>query len=401
MLRSVLRLVFFLLFFVLPAYSGLTALSGSQAFSGSQALAGSQALSGSQALASDTSIKDALIAAGKAEPPSSEGLPEVTDYPYKTALFEYFSGRYPDFDELLNNEDSFASLMDTGDDNLTLISELSPELVVYVGNLYQLFLLENAAPDALPVKTPIASSVLSILKGEPHSHKEDLAAPEPGTGSFNALPGSVWFLDKLYTHSFYSDLMRISKKELLRGDGTGATAYFRGITRLALNDPAGAASELKAVGRSSRLYPYARIAFAQALFDGGDLSGAETEFKALLIGTPLEPELKEKIRLLLGQVYFEEDLYNEALIEFMNIARTSVYYRQAVIGTAWALIKNGTFNSAVDMLKELKARPPYSRLEWEAQVMLGYGYMQLEQYGRALALFEQLLGERQGIWTSF
>jgi len=375
MLRNAVRLTTLILLFTIIAYSGPTALMG---FTGSNAFATSPSDNTGQV---ELTAEDDL---------SEEDLIVVEQYPYKTALFEYFSGEYPDFDKFLN-EDSYSYLVETGDDNLTLISELSPELVTYIGNLYQLFFIKSVAVTDLPIKAPVQSSVISILKGETLSVPDDSFGEEPDDS--DDVARAVWFLDKLYTHAFYSDLMRISKKELLRGDETGATAYFRGITSLATRNPDKAASELRGVERNSKLYPYARVAFAQALFDKGDLSGAETELKALLIGTELEQELKEKVRMLLGQVYFEEELFSEALLEFMNIPRTSIYYREAVIGTSWALIKNGTFISAVDMLKELKAVVPYSKLEWEAQVMLGYGYMQLELYDDALKLFKQLLEE--------
>ncbi len=379
MLRSAFRLTTLILFFTILAF-GFTASPGITAYLGSSAFAASPSDNTGQV---ELAVEDDL---------SEEELILVEQYPYKTTLFEYFSGEYPNFDKFLD-EDSYSYLLDTGDDNLTLISELSPELVIYIGNLYQLFLIQSAAFVDRTVKASVQSSVISILKGEAASVAEpDSFGEEPPVASED-VARSVWFLDKLYTHALYSDLMRISKKELLRGDETGATAFFRGITSLAMRDSTKAVSELRAVERNSKLYPYARVAFAQALFDKGDLSGAETELKALIIGTEMEQELKEKVRMLLGQVYFEEDLFSEALLEFMNIPQTSPYYREAAIGTSWALIKNGTFISAVDMLKELKAEVPYSKLEWEAQVMLGYGYMQLELYDDALRLFKQLLGE--------
>ncbi len=104
-------------------------------------------------------------------------------------------------------------------------------------------------------------------------------------------------------------------------------------------------------------------------------------------------ELKERVHLLLGQVLFEQERYDEALLEFMKIPEQSVFYRRALLGKAWSLMKLESYENALPVITEIESTDYYESLNWEKELMYGYSLIKLKKAGNAKFQFRTLLAK--------
>lgn len=208
--------------------------------------------------------------------------------------------------------------------------------------------------------------------------------------SFQSFPNEiserVRLLDIIYEMSEYERLFL--SKDL---DNLGTANYFEGISLLRLNRLADSKRVLLQIPRDNKLYPYARISIAQIEVMKQNYKEAENILKDILNHPVIEKEnLSERIHILLGQVLFEMGSFSSALNEFLSVSQKSQFYKDAIIGQAWSLIKLGYFENAIPILKAIKPIPPYNREEQEVQIVLGYCYLKTGMVKEATEHFQFL-----------
>ena len=161
--------------------------------------------------------------------------------------------------------------------------------------------------------------------------------------SFQSFPKEiserVRLLDVIYEMSEYERLFL--SKEL---DNLGTANYFEGISLLRLNRLTDSKRVLLQISRDNKLYPYARISIAQIEAMKQNYKEAENILRDSLNHPVIEKEnLSERIHILLGQVLFEMGSFSSALNEFLSVSQKSQFYKEAITGQAWSLIKLGYY----------------------------------------------------------
>jgi tetratricopeptide (TPR) repeat protein len=208
------------------------------------------------------------------------------------------------------------------------------------------------------------------------------------------IPGLLALLDILYRNGEYKDAIAITSQL----SEVGAAEYFRGISLLKLKKHDEAAEAFGKVPAGEPIYPYARVAIAQVKVIRHDYRAAEEVLRDVLAQPTTRGVLAERVQVLLGQVLFEEELFTEALIEFMKVVRGSEHYREALLGEAWSLVRLGSCDDAVSLFKEVGGTYPYDSVGQEAHVMVGRCYTNMGQEPKAREHFEGLvkkLSERE------
>lgn len=175
-------------------------------------------------------------------------------------------------------------------------------------------------------------------------------------------------------------------------DKEGAARYFEGISLMRLNRLGEAVLKLDQVPSGDKFYPYARIALAQIEVMKHNMGKAEGYLKKLLSYPILnETGMTDKVRITHSQILFEKGLNQEALRGFQKVSFGSPLYKEALTGQAWSLIMSGDYDTARSLLETMAFNPPYSSIDQEAQVLLGYCYIKLFMAETSIEYFQRLL----------
>lgn len=207
--------------------------------------------------------------------------------------------------------------------------------------------------------------------------------------TFQSLPKDmseiIRLLDAIYQMDEYERLFL--SREL---DNRGAINYFEGMSLLHLNRLEDARQSLLQISPDDKFYPYARIALAQIEVKKHKLQNAEAILRELLLHPTVKGELSERVYIMLGQVLFEDNLFTEAINEFLKVSYRSYFYRNALLGQAWSLIKLDSYDVAIPILEDIKTVPPYDSIEQEAEIILGYCYLKVGNTKKTLEHFQML-----------
>lgn len=207
--------------------------------------------------------------------------------------------------------------------------------------------------------------------------------------TFQSLPKDmseiIRLLDAIYQMDEYERLFL--SREL---DNRGAINYFEGMSLLHLNRLEDARQSLLQISPDDKFYPYARIVLAQIEVKKHKLQNAEAILRELLLHPTVKGELSERVYIMLGQVLFEDNLFTEAINEFLKVSYRSYFYRNALLGQAWSLIKLDSYDVAIPILEDIKTVPPYDSIEQEAEIILGYCYLKVGNTKKTLEHFQML-----------
>lgn len=207
--------------------------------------------------------------------------------------------------------------------------------------------------------------------------------------TFQSLPKDmseiIRLLDAIYQMDEYERLFL--SREL---DNRGAINYFEGVSLLHLNRLEDARQSLLQISPDDKFYPYARIALAQIEVKKHKLQNTEAILRELLLHPTVKGELSERVYIMLGQVLFEDNLFTEAINEFLKVSYRSYFYRNALLGQAWSLIKLDSYDIAIPILEDIKTVPPYDSIEQEAEIILGYCYLKVGNTKKTLEHFQML-----------
>ena len=102
-------------------------------------------------------------------------------------------------------------------------------------------------------------------------------------------------------------------------------------------------------------------------------------------------EIRELAAVAAARVEFETGGFDKA-VTFYNVAdRQSSAFAKARFELAWAYIKSGNYNSAVDSLRIVKFLAPYSAKVPEAEALEGNLLVRENKYGEAMLLFDSMV----------
>jgi tetratricopeptide (TPR) repeat protein len=175
--------------------------------------------------------------------------------------------------------------------------------------------------------------------------------------------------------------------------------YMAGQSFLYLKDYSKAIAALNQLSKNSRHYPYALYALGIAYLGMGDTYAAQQTFKKLvdldLPSHPLEAtrvaRLIEKSLVTLGLMLIDQNRYPEAVSVLGMVPIESPFFDQAVFGIGWSYMKLEEYVKAVVAFKDLTEMSPGSSYADEARVIMGYNYSKLKAYTKAVDSYRNAL----------
>lgn len=175
--------------------------------------------------------------------------------------------------------------------------------------------------------------------------------------------------------------------------------YLVGQSFLYQKDYAKAIMALNQVPKGSEHYPYVLYALGLAYLGLGDTYAAQQTYKKLidldLRADPSDPSTKQKLvektRITLGFIYLEQNRHQEAISVLERIPSSSPFFDQALFGIGWSYLRLEEYVKAIVVFRDLTERFPYSPYSYEAGLMTGHSFSKLKAYAKAVDSYRQAL----------
>ena len=168
---------------------------------------------------------------------------------------------------------------------------------------------------------------------------------------------------------------------LLRG---GALQYLR-KHRLAMESYA-------RIPADSKYFIHAQLNTAIASIRQGWVTEARLTLKNILpVAKSGDPEMANRIYLVLGYALLNKEYYRDARDAFRQITRDSRYTNKALLGIALTAISQGDYVGGLNMLNRLKAAPRRDLSADEAYLLLPHVYQRLNQNNSVAASFQEAI----------
>jgi tetratricopeptide (TPR) repeat protein len=207
------------------------------------------------------------------------------------------------------------------------------------------------------------------------------------------------------------------------GRRTDSAPYVRGKFAYFSNDLDKAISTFDTIPQSNKYYFQARYFLGAAWVAKGDLAQAVKVYGDLLKVQPTDDKQKRIVELAhmaLGRLYYERDQPSEAIDQYLMVSRKSDLFDDALYEVAFVYVKSRQFDKALRALELLELATGGSCANNESRVQtvvimpeicilkgnLGVRKAQqiteenkgnpTEEYGTALAIFENTRGAYQG-----
>jgi len=136
---------------------------------------------------------------------------------------------------------------------------------------------------------------------------------------------------------------------------------------------------------TSKDYPLAQLNIAVAHIRQDWWTDAQIVINQLLKNQQVlaEPELENRLYLMLGYSLLSKEFLREAREAFRNVSVESVHANKAIMGIALTAISQNDYASAINALQILKKKPLKSLVSEEANLLLPSVYKMLEKYQAA------------------
>lgn len=122
-----------------------------------------------------------------------------------------------------------------------------------------------------------------------------------------------------------------------------------------------------------------------------DWEAAEGTFRDLLAVETLDEDLAALTNLAIGRIFYEQEQFVDALSFYGAVPRTSRRIDDALYEVAWTFIQLERYPEAVHQLEVMRLlADPQGRSYPEAQLLLGDVRMRMEEYDRAVSIFESV-----------
>ena len=175
--------------------------------------------------------------------------------------------------------------------------------------------------------------------------------------------------------------------------------YMAGQSFLHLKDYPKAIAALNQIPKNRSHYPYALYALGLAYLGVGDTYAAQQAFKKLIdLDLPSDrleasqvARLIEKSLVTIGLMLIEQNRYQEAISVLGMVSTRSPFFDQAVFGIGWSYMKLEEYVKAIVAFKDLTEIFPESSYADEARVIMGYNYSKLKAYTKAVDSYRNSL----------
>ena len=170
--------------------------------------------------------------------------------------------------------------------------------------------------------------------------------------------------------------------------------YVMGQIKYARKDYNGAITLLSPIAQGNANYPYARYTMGVSYANLGKTPQAEAAFQDILLIKPSnssEQEMKDIAALKLGHINFGKPSLKSAAEYYASVSSSSPRYDQALLGLAWAFLKEKNFKGAVDYAGAIISKTPNSVLVPEAHLLIGYCAYFDRNFDVALAEFDKAI----------
>ncbi len=175
-------------------------------------------------------------------------------------------------------------------------------------------------------------------------------------------------------------------------DAKSDADYVMGQIKYAKKDYNGAIALLATVPAGSANYPYARYTMAVSQVSQGNMTAAEAAFQDVAQIKPTnasEQEMKDVALVKLGDISFGKPQLKQAAEYYSLVSANSSKYDEALLGLAWAFLKEKNYKNAADYAQAILTKTPNSLLVPEAHLLLGYCAYFTQSYDPAIAEFDK------------
>lgn len=175
-------------------------------------------------------------------------------------------------------------------------------------------------------------------------------------------------------------------------DAKGDADYVMGQIKYSKEDYNGAIAVMTAIPASSANYPYARYTMGVSYASLGNMTAAEAAFLDVTEIKPTnasEQEIKDVAFVKLGDINFGKPQLKQAAEYYSAVSANSSKYDEALLGLAWAFLKEKNYKSASEYAQAIILKTPGSLLVPEAHLLLGYCAYFTQSYDPAIAEFDK------------
>jgi tetratricopeptide (TPR) repeat protein len=171
--------------------------------------------------------------------------------------------------------------------------------------------------------------------------------------------------------------------------------YLAGQSFLHQKNYASAISAFIQIPRGNDYYPFALYSLGLAYRGFGDTFAAQQAFHKLIERDPEDhprlARLIERSSLTLGLMLLEQSRYREAIAVLQELSVQSDFFAQALFGIGWSYMKLEEYVKAIVAFGDLIERRPESQFAQEGRLVKGYCYSKLRAYGKAVDHYRKVL----------
>ena len=168
--------------------------------------------------------------------------------------------------------------------------------------------------------------------------------------------------------------------------------YIRGQIKYAKKDYTGAITLLSSITSGNANYAYARYTMGVSYANLGKMTNAEAAFGDVAQIKPSnasEQEMKDVATVKLGHINIGKPQLKKAAEYYASVSANSPKYDEALLGLAWAFLKEKDFKHGADYAEAIITKAPNSLLIPEAHLLLGYSAYFQKNFDAATAEFDK------------
>ncbi|HAP00022.1 MAG TPA: hypothetical protein DCQ83_08270 [Fibrobacteres bacterium] len=200
-----------------------------------------------------------------------------------------------------------------------------------------------------------------------------------------------------YKEGKYDDASRLHQQLVNlypESDVKADADYVMGQIKYLKRDYNGAIALLSPIVPGNGNYPYARYTMGVSYAGSGKMSEAEAAFQNVAELKPSNSagqEMKDAAMVKLGHINFGKPMMKKAAEYYVSVSTNSPHYDEALLGLAWAFLKEKNFKGAADYANAIISKTPNSLQVPEAHLLLGYCAFFAQNYDQALSEFDKVV----------
>ncbi|MBN2011582.1 tetratricopeptide repeat protein [candidate division KSB1 bacterium] len=173
-----------------------------------------------------------------------------------------------------------------------------------------------------------------------------------------------------------------------------ASRYFAGQSHFHLKNYDTAINIFKQVSNNSEYYDGALYSIALCYLKKKGVASS-IEYFQKLISLPIisgeRRRMVDEARLTLGFIYYQINMYEDAIDLFGDISDVSEGYQDALLAMGWCYLKIGKYEAALKPLLKLIDNFPTSANAEESYFLLGQAYILTGEYDKSIASYQTIV----------